>query len=119
MEHLKPQQLSNTDLYAGYIFEREGKRVISRGGAFIVYKIQNQSCHICEIYVHPDLRRTRIAWDMADEVTKIALASGCHVLTACVVPSLNGASESMAAQLAYGFKIQLAQSDCIVLSKEL
>jgi ribosomal protein S18 acetylase RimI-like enzyme len=107
-------------MWADYVKEREGKETIEDPGqGFIVYKIQNQVCHICELYVAPHCRKEKIGSRLADAVTKIAKEAGCKVLFANVVPSLNGANESMLAQLAYGFKITAAHEDCIFMHKEI
>jgi ribosomal protein S18 acetylase RimI-like enzyme len=106
-------------MYLDYLKEREGKDSIVSPKGFVVYKIKDHACHICELYVVPHHRREKVAWDLADKVVELAKKEGCRVLSACVVPSLNGATESMAAQLAYGFKVTKAVEDCIVLTKDI
>lgn len=106
-------------MYFDYIKEREGKDFIVFPFGFMIYKIHGEECHICDAYVEPDKRCSYVATEMANKLTKIAKEKGCKILSANVVPSLNGATESIQAQLKYGFKIHSAHHDCIVLTKEI
>lgn len=106
-------------MYLDYLKEREGKDSICSPKGFIVYKIEGKVCHVAECYTAPQYRRERVAWEFMDKVFQIAKSEGCVLATACVVPSLAGASESMAAQLEYGFKIDRSINDCIIMSKEI
>lgn len=107
-------------MFAEYLEEREGKlTIVEPGKGFIVYKISGEVCHIAELFVRAGLRRGLVATNLADRVFAMAKDANCKIVTACVIPSTNGASEAMAAQLAYGFKIAKAMDDCIIMSKEI
>jgi ribosomal protein S18 acetylase RimI-like enzyme len=106
-------------MYLDYIKEREGKDSICSNQGFLVYKIHGDNCHVYECYVAPQFRRSNVATEFFDKLIEMIKSVGCKTITACVVPSLNGASESLMAQLQYGFKVTRAIEDCIILTKEI
>lgn len=105
--------------YGLYIKEREGKSILENEHGFFTYKIQGEECYIEDIFIKKESRRKNIGTEMADEIYKIAKASGCKFLTGSCIPSTNGATESMKAMLAYGFQIHSCTTDRIVLFKEI
>jgi ribosomal protein S18 acetylase RimI-like enzyme len=106
-------------MYLDYLKEREDKDSICSVKGFVVYKIHGENCHIYEAYTAAIYRLEHVATELVDKVCKIAAMNGCKTLTACVVPSLNGANESLRAQLQYGFKVTQAVNDCIILTKDI
>lgn len=106
-------------LYAQYIKEREDFEMVEDEFGFASYKIFGAECYIRDIYVVPEKRKTAIGTSYMEKITELARESGCTHLTGTVFPAANGASESMAAILRGGFKIQASTSDKIILMKEI
>jgi ribosomal protein S18 acetylase RimI-like enzyme len=106
------------NLWAKYIKEREGYDSLETEHGFATYIISGEDCYIRDIYVDPDFRQTGIASDMADEITKIAKASGCKRLLGSVCPNANGVTTSMKVLLSYGFEF-LGVKDLIYFKKEI
>lgn len=106
-------------LFGDYIKEREGKRIIEEDYGFVVYQIFNDQCYIEDIFIEKQCRRAGLASELADEVVLKAKECGCKTLLGSVVPTANGATESMKALLAYGFKVQSAKENFIWFSMEI
>jgi ribosomal protein S18 acetylase RimI-like enzyme len=106
-------------MYADYIREREGKEVLETDKGFAVYSFEGPYCYIQDIYVKPDFRRSRAAWEMGETISSLAKAKGCKYLSGTVYAGTNGATESLVGQLAYGFKLHSAENGKILLYKEL
>lgn len=107
------------DMYSECVKEREGNAVLSEEFGFIEYKITPPICAIYTVFVKPDQRREGKAKLLADKVCDLGRLAGCNELRAQVwVGSLN-ATDALKANLAYGFKVQSAEGNCILLSKSL
>lgn len=106
-------------LYADYIKEREGIDTLEVDGGFATYNIEGDSCYIINIYTIPEMRKTGLASQMADQIAGKAKLAGCRYLLGSVDPRTNGATESMKVLLAYGFKLQGLNGPLIFFSKEL
>ena len=106
-------------LFAEYKKEREGKYVLELDGGFAVYSIQDKRCWIEDIYVEPRLRRTGLASKLADMIKWAAKKEGCEKLLGTCQPDSRGATESMQAMLAYGFRLKLIQFPLIWLEMEI
>ena len=104
---------------ASYLKEREGFDCIARDEGFADYRINGDDCYIRSIFVFPDYRKKGIASDMADDISRIAIAKGCKHLTGSVDTNTKGAHESALILLAYGFKIHAAVQGGIFFRKEL
>ncbi len=105
--------------FADYKLEREGKHVIENEHGFISYIIQGESCYIEDLFISLPSRRKFHGSDLADQVSKIALDKGCKHLLGSIVPTTFGATDSMKALFAYGFRLQSAKENFIWLSKEI
>jgi GNAT superfamily N-acetyltransferase len=107
--------------YANYVKEREGFEVIENEKGFFEFKINSDDCYIRTMYVAPEFRAHGAAKELAHLVEETARANGCKYLVGTIIPSLNKtqATESMGIQLKYGFKIEAAHEDVIILRKEL
>jgi len=107
------------DMWAEYLIEREGKSCIWNEHGFAVYKIEGDNCYISEIYIKPESRRAKHAFFFGESVSNLAKGMGCKTITGSVVPSLPGATESLAGQIAFGFKVESSHNDFIILRKVL
>ncbi len=107
-------------LYADYVQERLEQECIETDDGFITFAmLEPGACLIEDLYVVPEKRRARIAWDFADRVCVWARARRCHTLVARVYVGSTNATEALKAQLAYGFKLHHLEQDRIVLTKSL
>lgn len=106
-------------MLAEYFKEREGFDTLIREEGFAVYKVLGEECYLKDIFVQKDYRRKGICFEMADEISRIAIAHGCKYLTGSVSTTANGAHESHLVLLAYGFKIHSAVQYGIFFRKEL
>jgi predicted GNAT family acetyltransferase len=106
-------------IYADYIREREGFSTIEVENGFATYRVQGEEIYLRDIYVQPSARKGGLASRMADQVAEAGREAGCSRMVGTCCPSTNGSTESMAAMLAYGFKLHSASNDLIVIVKEL
>ena len=106
-------------MWAQYFKEREGFETIENDKACLNYRISGEECYIKDIFVIKEFRRSNVATELADKCAKIAKDSGCKFLSGTIVPSTNGATNSMKGLLAYGFEIKSALNDLIILVKEI
>lgn len=108
-----------TSHYAAYTKEKDGREVIENENGFIVYEIKDDLCYIADIYVIPEKRRRNVASDFAYSVETIAKEKGVKRVLGSVVPTANGATESLKAMLEYGFKLQSSQINFLWLEKDI
>lgn len=102
-----------------YLKEREGKDVLSTDDGFVVYRVRDEICEICEMYVIPEKRKTGVGSALCDRVAGFAAEIGCENLVCSVVPSTNGSTQSMKAILAYGFTLWQASPDRVWFCKKI
>lgn len=91
-------------LYGDYVKEREGFDIVENEFGFATYKISGDECYLRDIYVRPKSRRDKVCFKLADEVSAIAKAQGCHWLVGSVAINATGVENSTAVLKAYGFK---------------
>jgi len=106
-------------LYSEYLAERGNKTVYETDKGFIVYSFTEDALYIEDCYVRPDFRRTKVASEFGDYAAGIAKFKGKSKLLGSIVPTSNGASESMQMLLAYGFKLDSSSNNFIVLKKDV
>ena len=107
-------------LYAEYARELLGRSVIETDKGFITYRYPDESTvYIENLYVIPDFRKTALASAMADEVILEAKTKGCTKCLGSVIPSANNSTVSMKVLLAYGFQIDSATTDFILMKKDI
>jgi predicted GNAT family acetyltransferase len=107
--------------FAKYVKEREGFDVIENATGYFEYKINGDECYIRTMYIDEKYRSQGCAKDFAEKVISIAKEAGCKFITGTVVPSLNPsmATESLAMQIKFGFKVSSSHEDLIILRKEI
>jgi predicted GNAT family acetyltransferase len=107
-------------LFSEYKMEREGKFVIESENSFAVYSFPDgESVYIEDIYVKPELRKSGLGSCAANMIAKIAKEKGCKKMYGSIVPSANGANDSLKALLAYGFKLSSSEHNIIFFVKEI
>lgn len=105
--------------YANYRRERENAIVVEDEFGFAAAVEHGEYMYIDEIYVDPKNRRSNIAFNYADEITKIAKERGFKKLLGSVDPKAIGSTVSMKVLLAYGFKLLTVENELIYLCKEI
>lgn len=106
-------------LYAEYINELSGKEIIESDKGFTTYYINNDTCYIEDIFVLPEFRKDGIALEMANSVKNIAKERGCKKLYGTVLPTTKGSTHSLRLLIEYGFKLDSALNNLIVLVKDI
>jgi len=107
------------ELYADYLKEQKGVKIIELPEGFATYKIDGNTCYLQDIYVKPEFRIKGIASKLADRVTQFAKEAKCTRLLGSTEVGTAGDTVSLQAQLAYGFKLYMLSGSVIVTSKEL
>ena len=107
-------------LYAEYLKERTDDRIIENDKGFITYRrLNDDQMYIMDIYINPECRKKGMASHLADRVCDYAKSMGCKEVIGTVNPSAKGATESLAALIAYGMKVLSSQENCIVFKKDI
>lgn len=104
-------------LYAQYIEERLGKKIIETTSGFATYFYIQDGAYIEDIYVHPDFRMSGEASKIADQIASIARDKGYQKMYGSIKPSAKGSTESLKVLLAYGFSLLESNTDSIFLVK--
>jgi GNAT superfamily N-acetyltransferase len=107
------------DMFSEYYLEREGFRTVTTDYGFASFKIDGKECYLKDIYVKKEHRRGGHASEIAQMVESIAIEEGCDCIKGSIVPDLPGATECLAGQLKFGFKLFSSHENFIVLIKEL
>jgi L-amino acid N-acyltransferase YncA len=110
--------IQNT-LFAKYLSEREGKRIIEDERGFIIYKIQGEECFLAEGFIQVESRGSSAASDLLRNLIATAKAEGCKTVTATIYLSDPGAMRTLAAALKRGFRVYSANHDVLLIAKEI
>lgn len=106
--------------YADYIRERTNDFILETPEGFATYRFMNEkSVYIIDIYVIPELRKSKIASKLADQIGIIAKERGCTEMFGSVVPSAKGSDSSIRVLQAYGMRVYNASNDFIVFKKDI
>lgn len=106
-------------MYQDYVKEREGLETLEADYGFAMYRIVGNELYCKEIYIKPEFRRQKKAFDMGDSLCLIGKMKGCEWFTGSVCPSTNGAHESMLALIKYGMKLLKAEQNMIYFIKRI
>lgn len=106
-------------LYSEYVKERLNKEVIENENGFATYLFMDDGVYVEEIFVRKEYRNKGIAKEMLDQISVIAKNKGYKKMIGSVVPSTNGATHSLQAAFAYGFKLDSCRQGIIVYTKEI
>lgn len=105
--------------WSHYIAERENAEVYETSEGFAIYKVEQQSVYIQDIYIKPEHRRKGAAAKIADSIATIAIERGCTTMLGSVCPSAKNAHQSLQVLLAYGMTLLSAQHNIIYFSMSL
>lgn len=108
-----------SSLFSQYIKERSNKEIIEDERGFATYLFMDDGVYVEDIFVSKDYRNQGVAKEMLDKISVIAKEKGYKRMIGTTVPSSNGASSSLQAALAYGFKLDSSRQNLIVYVKGL
>lgn len=103
--------------YAQYIKERENRDIIETENGFLSYRITEDECLVCDVFIKPELRRTGAIRYFSDEIVRIAKEKGCRYLAGKIYLTGAYATETLLHNLKWGFKLHSVEKECIVLVK--
>lgn len=106
-------------LFGEYINELAGKSIIESEKGFATFYEIPTGMYIEDIYVRQEFRNEAVASQMANEITQVAREKGIKKLIGSVKPSNKNSTTSLKVLLAYGFKLDSACIDGIILTKEI
>ncbi len=109
-------RLSDT-LYAKYILERHGHKIIENDFGFIVYGILKTELFIVDMEIAEDERRRGHATSLIDQL--IDLEKECTVVTANIWLKKKGSGVILMAALRRGFDVVSANNDILLVAKDL
>lgn len=109
-------------LYGDYVKEREGRQIIEDENGFATYVYcgpELKECYIIDIYVKPEMRKSKVASKYADQIAEQAKKDGCTHLSGSVDPRSKGSTDSLSVLLHYGFELAGVLNNLIWFKKEL
>lgn len=106
-------------MWTQYYKERVGGEVVESIYGFMAYRIFGEECFIDECFVCPEYRNDGEAKSLLKEVEEKAKSEGCKYVTSSVSLATKNATDSLAAALACGFKLNGSVNGLIGLKKEI
>lgn len=106
-------------LWADYIKEREGFKVLETDYSFVFYKIRNNECFISHIYTEPESRKLGLVRDLIGDLSQIAIDNGCRHLIATISLEVGEPENTLKAALKIGFKIYEAKNNVLIIGMKL
>jgi len=108
-----------SSLYSLYLSEKEGKETLEYPDhGFVTYKVVGKTCHICVIYVKPEVRDGKVARDLMKAVIQ-KVSDRCTALTAACFTKQANTTGTLKILLQYGFEVVGTDNHDILLYKEL
>lgn len=108
-----------SSLYAQYALERSGITVLETEHGFITYIFMSDYCYIEDLFVVKEKRNTKVAYELAETVTKIAQDAGYTKLLGSVCVTARGAEHSLSRLIQYGFRLKSLEGNMIYLVKDI
>lgn len=110
-------------MWGDYIKEHRDDGIVESENGFATYRFvpidAEPAVYLVDIYVRPELRKSDIASDMANQICEIGKEKGCRFLIGSVAPQAKKATESLKVLLAYGMRLHSASNELIVFVKEI
>lgn len=101
-------EYNNLQMYADFLKESNGAELLEHEHGFATYRFEEspvgECVYLMDIYVKPEKRKSKICFNMADEVVEEAKKNGIKYLIGSVDLRINGADISKKVLLAYGLK---------------
>lgn len=106
-------------MWLDYTKERFGYESIEEDWGFLLYSVNPPLLSVQELYVKPEERGKKHAFDLLERARKIGRERGCTHLWTQVWMNDRGRSRTMTAGLAYGFQMIEASNNRIIMVKEI
>ena len=106
-------------LFADYHMERAGRFTIESEDGFMIYSISGEECFICEFYIRPQSRRINASKFFFDKITEHATKENCTYFSCGVSVNAKNATEAVLYIIENGFKLDSANNNHIILTREL
>lgn len=106
-------------LWANYIWEREGKKMLERPEGFATYIFLDEHCYIEDIYIVPEARNTDIAQSLIGQIALEAKHKGYTKLLGSAIIGKYGTDKSLSMAIKQGFKLLSANNNMIYYEKEI
>ena len=107
-------------LFADYIKERENKNIIESDNGFATYSIyDNGECYVQDIFVRSDMRGSKLAASMTNQIAEIARNSDCHTLIGSADINDKNCSKNIKSMIEYGMIVYKTVGTIIFLKKDL
>lgn len=107
------------NLYANYIKEREGAKLLENQDGFASYKINGKELFIINMFIDQPKRSTGLFRKMINELSKYAFTNGCECLSANIHLWDEGANKTLLAALHLDFKVARAENGILLIIKDL
>lgn len=110
-----------SSLFAKYLSERTGDKIIETLEGFATYRYVNngKTVYIVDIFVLPEFRKKKVASSLADMIVSEAKLLGAVDIIGTVVPSTKNSTISLKVLLGYGMTLNSASNDLVVFRKEI
>lgn len=109
----------SSTLYAKYIEERTGGKILEDEFGFIEYRIAGTECFIVDSYVLPEKRKLGHMRALEGRLESIAIEAGCDHMTGNIHLGDSGASKTLVAAILIGFEVVAANAGVLLISKKL
>ena len=86
---------------------------------FVVFQYFGEFTYIVDIYVKPEMRKTKVASELANEVCAISKAMGKKYIVGSVNVNAHGATVSLKVLLAFGMRVDSVDGQMIYFKKNL
>lgn len=106
-------------LYAKYISQRSGFKVLEDKTGFIIYKITNDECFIVDMFVEDFFRQKGKGKELVDTLSDLARFEKCTFVSAHIHLFDNNANNTLHAALHTGFKVVRAENGILTIIKNL
>jgi len=106
-------------IFAKYIEDRLGAKILENEFGFIFYIIKGAECFIQDMSIQESDRAKGKGRSLVYQLTKIAQDAGCEFLSANIHLFDKGANNTLIASMKAGFKVISAQNQILVITKDI
>lgn len=107
-------------LYAQYLKERGSYGIVECKEGFATFDyVSEDVVYLIDVYVIPEKRKSKIATNLVNEISKEAKKSGHKIMLTSADTRANGIETAIKAIEAYGFKLFKAEEPMLFFSKDI